>query len=244
MPRVAPRWRFAQSNPRADPQSCTTQTTFDETPRAARAASRNSRCSTKRYRPRPGVVELLGVAHADEVGGDAAPERRHVGHDVAPEVRRGRVAVQEDDGVAPARLDVGHALAEHLDGPLRRRRVRDHESIVAAPVADPALSAGGGRGSTRAPSGRGGPCPRAPPRAWQRGQHATGPVRPRTATQRTTGSIRRADRARAPADCEQQSARTTEIRSPVRGRGRSGRRCPCPSGTAVDRRLDNLRPHG
>jgi hypothetical protein len=30
--------------------------------------------------------ELLGIAHADQVGGEAAVERREVGDDVAPQV--------------------------------------------------------------------------------------------------------------------------------------------------------------
>ena len=116
---------------------------------------------------RPGVVELLGVAHADEVEGDAARQRCHARHDVAPEIGRGRVAVQEDDGVAPARLDVGHALAEHLDRPLRRR-VWSHGQIVAA---------GGGRPKTVVPprpgSPHAGPACRIPSAADRTGDRRT-----------------------------------------------------------------------
>ena len=68
---------------------------------------------------RPRVVELVGIAHADQVRRDAAAEAREVGDDVPPQVRRRRVAVQQDDRVAAARLHVGHALPLDLGVALR-----------------------------------------------------------------------------------------------------------------------------
>jgi hypothetical protein len=52
------------------------------------------------------------AAHAHEVGRQAASAALHVRDDVAPQVRR-RVAVQEDDRVADADLDVGHLAVQH-----------------------------------------------------------------------------------------------------------------------------------
>ena len=61
-----------------------------------------------------GVVQLLRIALADQVGGDTAPEVGHVRDDVAPEVRRRGVAVQEHDRVTLTDLHVGHPLS--VDG--------------------------------------------------------------------------------------------------------------------------------
>jgi hypothetical protein len=58
------------------------------------------------------VRQLVGVAHADQVGGDAAAEWLQVRQHVAPEVRRGGVAVQQHDGVALSHLHVCHLAAE------------------------------------------------------------------------------------------------------------------------------------
>ena len=49
-----------------------------------------------------------GLPHADQVGREAARDVGAVGHDVAPEVGGGGVAVEEDDWVARALVDVGH----------------------------------------------------------------------------------------------------------------------------------------
>ena len=59
-------------------------------------------------------LELGRVPHADQIGRDAAAKLLQVRDDVAPEVGRGRVSVQEDDGVPPAHLDIGHLVVEHL----------------------------------------------------------------------------------------------------------------------------------
>ena len=58
-----------------------------------------------------GGGELVAVAHADQVAGDEPAEAGAVGHDVAPQVGRGGVAVLEDDRRAGAGVDVGHAAA-------------------------------------------------------------------------------------------------------------------------------------
>jgi hypothetical protein len=69
-------------------------------------------------RIRSAAGQLLGVAHADQVGRDAPAARLEVRHDVAPQIGRGRVAVQEDDRVAPPGLDVGHRPVQHGAEPL------------------------------------------------------------------------------------------------------------------------------
>jgi hypothetical protein len=58
------------------------------------------------------VRQLVGVAHADQVGGDAAASWLQVRQHVAPEVRRGGIAVQQHDGVALSHLHVRHLAAE------------------------------------------------------------------------------------------------------------------------------------
>jgi hypothetical protein len=58
-----------------------------------------------------GLVQLVGGAHADQIGGDAPSLVCDMRDDVAPQVRRGRVAVQEDDRVAVAALVERHWLA-------------------------------------------------------------------------------------------------------------------------------------
>src|SRR5258708_215875 len=58
------------------------------------------------------VRQLVGVAHADQVGGDAAASWLQVRQHVAPEVRRGGIAVQQNDGVSLSHLHVRHLAAE------------------------------------------------------------------------------------------------------------------------------------
>jgi hypothetical protein len=58
------------------------------------------------------VRQLVGVAHADKVGGDAAASWLQVRQHVAPEVRRGGIAVQQHDGVARSHVHVRHLATE------------------------------------------------------------------------------------------------------------------------------------
>ena len=69
----------------------------------------------KRVAVRPASLELLGVAHPDQVRRYAPGLSLDVGNDVAPQVGRGRVAVQEDDRVAAPDVDVRHSLAKYVD---------------------------------------------------------------------------------------------------------------------------------
>src|SRR5215467_13346226 len=58
------------------------------------------------------VRELVRVAHADQVGGDAAASWLQMRQHVPPQVRRGGIAVQEHDGIALSHLHVRHLAAE------------------------------------------------------------------------------------------------------------------------------------
>ena len=75
-------------------------------------------------RPWTRVVELVGVTHSDQIGRDATTQTDEVGEHVAPQVRRRRVAVKQDDRIAGACLDVCHRLAEHVHSTLLERELR------------------------------------------------------------------------------------------------------------------------
>src|SRR5262249_16906023 len=70
------------------------------------------------------VGQLVGIAHADQVGGDAAASWLQVRQDVAPKVRRGGIAVQQHDGVALSQLHVRHLAAEDSPPLLLVRKCR------------------------------------------------------------------------------------------------------------------------
>src|SRR5215471_1894640 len=73
------------------------------------------------------VRQLVGVAHADQVGSDAAASWLQVRQHVAPEVRRGGIAVQQHDGIALSHLHVRHLAAEDPLPLLSVRKLgRDH----------------------------------------------------------------------------------------------------------------------
>src|SRR6266852_791320 len=63
---------------------------------------------------RIGPFQLFRVSHANEVRCDAAGLRRHMRHNIAPDIGRRRIAVQEDDRRPVAELRIGHPLSEYL----------------------------------------------------------------------------------------------------------------------------------
>ena len=79
------------------------------------------------------VGELAGLAHADQVRRDAAAQVLHVRDDVAPQVGRRRVAVQEDDRITFADVDVGHLRPAH-GHPLPREGVLGRDDVVSGGI--------------------------------------------------------------------------------------------------------------
>jgi hypothetical protein len=76
------------------------------------------------------VRQLVGVAHTDQIGSNAAASWLQVRQHVAPEIGRGGIAVQQHDGVALSHLHVRHLPAE--DPPpllLVRKCRRDHVAV-------------------------------------------------------------------------------------------------------------------
>ena len=66
------------------------------------------------------------LAHTDQIGSKTATEHVDMRDDVAPEVGRRGIAVQEDDRLARARVDVGDLRVEDPDA-LAGMRIRDRE---------------------------------------------------------------------------------------------------------------------
>jgi hypothetical protein len=64
---------------------------------------------------RPTVRNLGRITHADEIGSDAAPELLHVRNDVAPEIGRSRITVQQHDRITLADIHVSHAESVNVD---------------------------------------------------------------------------------------------------------------------------------
>src|SRR5262244_809066 len=58
-----------------------------------------------------GVLELVRIAHADQIAGDQATQPFAERHDVAPEIRGSWIPVLENDCITAAVLDVGHPAA-------------------------------------------------------------------------------------------------------------------------------------
>ena len=77
----------------------------------------------ERVRPWASVVELVGVALADQIRCDTTSLARNVGDNVAPQVGRCWIAMQEDHWVAGTDIVVRHLfavnglvlLAQHFD---------------------------------------------------------------------------------------------------------------------------------
>ncbi len=62
---------------------------------------------------RAAVGQLLRIAHADEIRRDTAAQSFQVRNDIAPEVGRGGIAMQEDNRIAASYLDVRHLLSQN-----------------------------------------------------------------------------------------------------------------------------------
>jgi hypothetical protein len=63
-----------------------------------------------------GIWQFGGIAHADQVRRDQPAAPLQFGNDVAPQIGRGRIAVQKQHRRTLAALVIGHAGAEHVDG--------------------------------------------------------------------------------------------------------------------------------
>src|ERR1700678_3169241 len=63
---------------------------------------------------RIGFGGLIRISLTDQIAGNQPTEPSAGRHDVAPEIRRGRITVRKDNGVAFALIDIGHALT--VDG--------------------------------------------------------------------------------------------------------------------------------
>src|SRR5260370_849928 len=64
---------------------------------------------------RAGGRGLVGIAHADQVRGEATAEAGAARDDIPPEVRAGGIPMQENDRIAGADIDIGHLPAENVD---------------------------------------------------------------------------------------------------------------------------------
>jgi hypothetical protein len=62
-----------------------------------------------------------GIAHANVVRREAAPQGQQMGDDIAPEVGWGGVAVQKNDWIALAGVDIGDVGIKQRDCWLRSK---------------------------------------------------------------------------------------------------------------------------
>src|SRR3546814_7857332 len=63
----------------------------------------------------PRRIELVRIAHADQVTGDQPSQPGAMRHDIAPQIGRRRIAVLEEDRIAGPFIDIGHAPALYLN---------------------------------------------------------------------------------------------------------------------------------
>ena len=126
------------------------------------------------------------VAHADQIGSQAAAERLDVRDHVAPEIGRGRVAVEEHHRIARAHVHVGHLGVERLHPATRMRIGGGNGSAIDAsvrmgrPRRSPP-SASPPRGTRTARRAARCACPGSRPTARARRSSCGGPARPPTA---------------------------------------------------------------
>src|SRR3546814_6154542 len=59
----------------------------------------------------PRRIELVRIAHADQVTGDQPSKPGAMRHDIAPQIGRRRIAVLEEDRIAGSFIENGHAPA-------------------------------------------------------------------------------------------------------------------------------------
>ena len=71
------------------------------------------------------VRQLARIAHADQIRRDQAAFSFKLGNDVAPEIRRRRIAVQKQDRRTCTPLVIRHAAPEHV-GAFFRKRLLGH----------------------------------------------------------------------------------------------------------------------
>jgi hypothetical protein len=94
-------------------------------------------------RTRAAVGQLVGIAHADQVGGDAPAQRLQVRNDVAPQIGRSGVSVQEHDRVALPHVHLRHPASQDLAPTLFvGERCTNHGRNVATGVQLPHRPAG------------------------------------------------------------------------------------------------------
>ena len=94
-----------------DPQSCSTSVTFVGDPERVQRRIEEALVLGERVAIGTGRRQFVGIAHADQIERDATSLLRERRHDVAPQIRRRRIAVLEHDRIAAAHFDVRHALA-------------------------------------------------------------------------------------------------------------------------------------
>jgi hypothetical protein len=76
--------------------------------------------------------ELVRVAHPNQIRRDTPANVLQVRDDIAPDIGRGWIAVQQDDRVANATLDVRHRVAEDLLPLLGQDSAVSHAALLYA----------------------------------------------------------------------------------------------------------------